>query len=432
MTTNQCLPQTLPIPQAIGEVRARSQSLFNQWALKQHSSILFDPPHINIKAKDGLFFDACGSILAPTLVEDICIHAGVHTISVEYTTDVTHINLLHCGRLPDKIYSIADEVINNPSILNGQTVWLMPSLLMRQEESNVLPNVKQWMQFLQNALKKATEGTIIILGMVMPHTTIDPQTNVRLDRRMITMGIRKWIQKVIYVGVPQFYSYDPSTMPPQMIMMEDSFTRDEPYAFFVLNSKTSYSNFEVIHLDSSQPYEPMVLPNIPPVHVRLDCSIDVCSSNNELIKLINGQPSDMTSTAFGDMDEYAFPPQLVAQKITQPKGPKPPKWFVADFNADHEQYQLLAESDLNIKGVHYGLVSIDDYTIIATHWPPKGKKKMVSADVRSALFMHPHACEPILTAVVWTKFDLLVTLKTATDLHKLAEIWQKVDNISMT
>ena len=175
MTSNQT-PHFIPVPQAIGGVRARSQNGFNQWAIKQHSATLVDPPYIHIKSKDGLFLDACGSILAPKLVKDICIHAGVHTISAEYTTDLTHINLLFCGRIPDNIYTIADEVITNPSIFTGKTVWLMPSLPMRQEESKVLPKVKQWMQYLQNALKKATEGTIIILGMVIPHTTIDPQT----------------------------------------------------------------------------------------------------------------------------------------------------------------------------------------------------------------------------------------------------------------
>ena len=123
-------PPVIPVPQAIGDLRARSQNGFNQWANKQHSATLFEPPYMHIKSKDGLFFDACGSILAPKLVEDICIHAGVHSITAEYTTDLTHLNLLFCGRIPDNIYTIADEVITNPSLFHGKTAWLMPSLPM--------------------------------------------------------------------------------------------------------------------------------------------------------------------------------------------------------------------------------------------------------------------------------------------------------------
>ena len=63
------------------------------------------------------------------------------------------------------------------------------------------------MNFIKKAMN-TKEDTTIIFGQPLPYITVDPQMNVRLDRRIIQLATRRWLANVIYQGVPQFYVYD--------------------------------------------------------------------------------------------------------------------------------------------------------------------------------------------------------------------------------
>ena len=69
--------------------------------------------------------------------------------------------------------------------------------------------------------------------------------------------------------------------------------------------------------------------------------------------------------------------------------------------------------------------------MIASKFPQKGQKKKEAMEVRDDIFLSPPACDPIETAVVLNKYDVLVSLKPGMDIVCLAGIWDTVGKIAM-
>ena len=42
-------------------------------------------------------YDANAKVLQPEQVKDVCIRANLMQVDAEYTTDLTHVNMLHAG-----------------------------------------------------------------------------------------------------------------------------------------------------------------------------------------------------------------------------------------------------------------------------------------------------------------------------------------------
>ena len=82
-------------------------------------------------------------------------------------------------------------------------------------------------------------------------------------------------------------------------------------------------------------------------------------------------------------------------------------------------------------GIHMGIVTDEEHTVIASQFAQRGQKRKLAHEVRDELFLSPPACEPIETAVVWNRYDVLVSLKPGTNVVKLAGIWDTVDKIVM-
>ena len=152
----------------------------------------------------------------------------------------------------------------------------MPKVSTKREDSLVTPNTMQWSNFIKRAMQTATEPTVIIFGQPLPDTTVDPQLNVRLDRRMTQLMTRKWLSKVFYQGVPQFYAYDAlSSSPTYGNMIPIKAIKCDSYAFYVFNSKSSYAEYEFIHVNAEQTtYD--VMSNKVPLHCRIDANPSIC------------------------------------------------------------------------------------------------------------------------------------------------------------
>ena len=56
---------------------------------------------------------------------------------------------------------------------------------------------------------------------------------------------------------------------------------------------------------------------------------------------------------------------------------------------------------------------------------------MEAMEVKDDIFLSPPACDPMETAVVLNKYDVLVSLKPGTDIVRLAGIWDTVGKITM-
>ena len=236
--------QPYEIPATIGKLRSSKIPKYALWVKSQSPKDMQDPPNVDVKNDDGMYYDASAKVLQPEQVKDVCIRANVMQVDAEYTTDLTHVNMLHAGCELTNVFTWTDDFINSPELVEGKTTWIMPNVSNKREESNITPNVIQWMNFIKRAMQNAKEHTTIIFGQPIPYTTVDPQMNVTLDRRLLQLATRKWLATVIYQGVPQLYAYDTlqtSKTYRKMIPMTSS--KDEPYAFYIFNSKKSYSEY---------------------------------------------------------------------------------------------------------------------------------------------------------------------------------------------
>ena len=203
-----------------------------------------------------------------------------------------------------------------------------------------MPNAIQWMNFIKRAMQNSKEHTTIIFGQPLPYTTVDPQMNVRLDRRILQLATSKWLASVIYQGVPQFYAYDTlQTSKTYRRMIPITSVKNEPYVFYIFNSKKSYSEYEFIHVNVDKVVDVNVVGNKQPVHCRVDANPRVCCSSNQFIKLINGHPSDMQSSAFQDLEtlkKLPLPPADISKRITKLSSTKPNQWWVVDLHTTIE------------------------------------------------------------------------------------------------
>ena len=335
------LKQSYDLPSSIATLRSLRQASYNTWVSSQAPKNVQDPSNVNVQYDNGMGYDENAMVLEPTQVRDICIHAGVDTVDAEYVTDLTHVNMIHCGCALATVFTWADELINRPELVHGKVTWLMPNVSTKREDSLITPNAIQWSNFIKRAMQTATEPTVIIFGQPLPYTTVDPQMNVRLDRRMSQLMTRKWLTKVIYQGGPQFYAYDAlSSSSTYGKMIPIKANKSEPYAFYVFNSKASYTEYEFIHVNAEQTtYD--VMSNKVPLHCRIDANPSICCSSNQLIKLMNGQPSDMQSSVLQKMDlakKLPLSPSDVSKRIAKPTTTTPFKWWVVDFTTTMEEY----------------------------------------------------------------------------------------------
>ena len=128
------------------------------------------------------------------------------------------------------------------------------------------------------------------------------------------------------------------------------------------------------------------------VHCRVDANPRVCCSSNQFIKLINGHPSDMQSSAFQDLEtlkKLSLPPSDISKRITKISSTKPYQWWVVDLHTTVEEYDKIEKDRLLEMGVHMGLVNDDENNVIASKFPQKGQKKQEAMEVRDDLFLSP-------------------------------------------
>ena len=147
---------------------------------------------------------------------------------------------------------------------------------------------------------------------------------------------------------------------------------------------------------------------------------------------MNGHPSDMPSSRLQKLDDakkLPLPPSDVGKRIAEPTTTTLFKWWGVDFTTTMEEYQKIDKERLAQMGIHMGIVTDDEHTVIASQFTQRGQKKKQAHEVRNELFLSPPTCGTIETAVVLTRYDLLVSLKPGTNVVKLAGIWDTVDKI---
>ena len=89
--------QPYDLPATIGKLRSSKMPKYALWVKSQSPKDMQDPPNVNVKNDEGMYYDANAKVLRPEQVRDVCICGNLMQVYAEYTTDLTHVNMLHAG-----------------------------------------------------------------------------------------------------------------------------------------------------------------------------------------------------------------------------------------------------------------------------------------------------------------------------------------------
>ena len=81
-----------------------------------------------------------------------------------------------------------------------------------------------------------------------------------------------------------------------------------------------------------------------------------------------------------------MPPSDVSKRIAKPTTTTPFKWWVVDFTTTMEEYQKNDKERLAQMGIHMGIVTDDEHTVIASLFAQRGQKKKQAHEVRDEHF----------------------------------------------
>ena len=109
--------QPSDLPATIGKLRSSKMPKYALWVKSQSPKDMQDPPNVDVKTDEGMYYDANAKVLQPEQVKDVCIRANVMQVDAEYTTDLTHVNMLHAGCELTNVFTSTDDFINSPELI---------------------------------------------------------------------------------------------------------------------------------------------------------------------------------------------------------------------------------------------------------------------------------------------------------------------------
>lgn len=379
----------------------------------------------------GEIYDEKSTLINKATVLKVQELFGFANWEVEACTDAVHILGKVMGFNPT-VFTVADEITSKPEALVGKSSWVYPPVGASFKLDPFVPQQWQWGKYLKEVLNKpSVQETNMVV--VVPTTVSTPDSNLvyALDNRIITMGLRKWTKKVILAENVEQGSLDSSGR-----LNVDRI--DSPLLFLLLSSKCNYSDIVVSKIMSqfttgqqhAQLFPAPCREGGGAKHVRIDASSDVIESTMDLMKVLNGFETDTTSSYLGDRDNMnRFSLSHLPSKLWY--GPK--QWSYFDFFVNEEEYALLEEGreEYESKGVRFAVVQAE-HGYLCSHLPGLGKKRKEAPDVRTSMEFLPFMDKLMISAVVWSKFDVLIHLQESADPKVVAKELMDHDKLTLT
>ena len=154
----------------------------------------------------------------------------------------------YCARVGNRlvfdpiIYTVADRITSKPELLVGKRAWVYPPTGAMSKLDPFLPQQWQWGQFLKQVMNtKSTRETEMVVVVPSSISTTDPSLVYALDKRLITMGLRKWAKKVVLAeNVEQgSFNHDGKSVMERI---------DQNLHFSHLSTYASYIDIEVVRM----------------------------------------------------------------------------------------------------------------------------------------------------------------------------------------
>ena len=410
----------------INAVRKSDGAALKNW-MEQSETQLSDFPEVSYNlASDGVPFNGKGSVFHPETLRSILESVNVPVFDVEINTDLVHVNGPLCGIFPTALHpGSSKEQLDG---VKGKTSLLVPSGGAKfGVDDPVIPQYQQWSALMKGWMsQKTSPDTVIVLVLPVRVNTIDSALSYSLDRRVFLLTLRRWVTTAALVEYPQRLRYQGVPADPLLIEQDES-----SLLVVKLSSAAKYRDVRVVQrsLPSDAPvchlFPP---PKIKSMHVRFDCPTTTANSNMELFKFINLVDVETKSSVLKGMD-LQFSGEHLPAKVQYGC---PDNYSVFDYFASPEEFNALEDNrEQYLDGeVNYGIVQAQG-SYLASHMSA-GKTRKQSPELRDSISFIPSIVRRLSTMIVWSKFDLLVSVKNMDDVQWLAaDLWEH-DRIVLT
>ena len=410
----------------ITAVRNSDGAALKNW-MEQSEMQLSDFPEVSYKmASDGVPFNANGSVFHPATLRSILESVKVPVFDVDVNTDLVHVNGPLCGIFPTALHpGSSKEQLDG---VKGKTSLLVPSGGAKfGVEDPVILQYQQWSALMKGWLsQKSSSDTVIVLVLPVRVNTVDSALSYSLDRRVFLLTLRRWVTTAALVECPQRLRYHGVPADPLLIEQDES-----SLLVVKLSSAAKFQDVRVVQrsLTSDAPvchlFPP---PKIKSMHIRFDCPSTTANSNMELFKFINLVDMDTKSSVLKAMD-LQFSREHLPAKV---QFGCPDNYSVFDYFASPEEFNVLEENrEQYLEGeVNFGIVQAQA-SFLASHMSA-GKTRKQSPELRDSISFIPSIVRRLSTMIVWSKFDLLVSIKNMDDVQWLAaDLWEH-DRIVLT
>ena len=157
-------------------------------------------------------------------------------------------------------------------------------------------------------------------------------------------------------------------------------------------------------------------PKIKSLHVRIDCPTTTANSNKEMFKVMNLVEMDTRSSLLKEM-ELQFCGEHLPAKVQYGS---PDNYAVFDYFASPEEYNALEGNRQQYlkREVNFSIVQVKASSL-ASHMSA-GKTRKQSPEIRDSISFMPSILRWLSTMIVWSKFDLFISVKSMDDVQSLA------------
>ena len=406
--------------------RRKDGLLLDNWKRQSETQLSEFPEVSYCTASDGVPFNCKGSVFHPDTLRSILDAVNVPVFDVDINTDLLHINGPLCGIFPAALHPGSTEEQMNT--VKGKTSLLVPSGGAKFGlEDPVIHQFQQWSSLMKGWLsQKTSPDTVIVLVLPVRVNTVDSALSYSLDRRVFLLALRRWVTTAALVENPQRLRYNGVTEEPLLIEQDES-----SLLIVKLSSAAKFQDVRVVQrsLQSDAPVNHLFPPpKIKSVHVRFDCPTSTANSNMELFKVMNMVDVDTRSSVLKGMD-LQFCGEHLPAKVQYGS---PDNYAVFDYFASPEEYNALEENREQYQDgeVNFGIVQVQA-SFLASHMSV-GKTRKQSPELRDSISFMPSIVRRLSTMIVWSKFDLLISVKSMDDVQWLAaDLWEH-DRIVLT
>jgi hypothetical protein len=250
------------------------------------------------------------------------------------------------------ISTMADGIMDTPELFGGKKILANPPFSPNGTAKAPIFPLWKWTEWCKRVLLSTPEPTTIFLVVPARADCTDLTMAFGLDRRVFTMVLRKWIEKVYVSNGVKFWAYEESTGHIQ----ETPLPHPDLVMVIVLRSTVSFPKIEHVVVTNDEQCDDTVDagPQEEVLHIRLDLPASSAESPQVLLRILNSLPADCATEDLYNLANPSYDPC----DLPLPTRGCPEDQLVCDWLAGPETVERLVEDAelLELLNVNWGVV----------------------------------------------------------------------------